>query len=675
MTFVARMILALFLAFHAMTLPLAAQGLPTAAVPPWVEEVPLPPVDPDLVRHSSGGIYWLLADEQVSWRSETRFSHFRVATKVLSRAGLEDAASLQRSFDPRHERLKLTRLDLLRDGKRISLRDKVRAELLRREEDLDQGMIDGSLTALIEIPGLKVGDIVDAAFLWETDPLFAGYTHSGFFSHSWPDPVGLSRLVLNWPSDLPFNTTPLAAGVRLSDHQDGATRRIEMTRTGHVADRIEDDLPPETDPWKTVTYSWTRDWAALARALAPHYDRAHDLPPDWQDEVETIRRDHESQIARAHAALRLVQDRIRYVGLEMGADGYFARDPATVIANGYGDCKDKSVLLVTILRALGIEADVALTDLDQGYGLRDQLPAAGVFDHMIVRAVAGGATLWLDGTATFEGGIRTGAASPDFGYALPLTGTLAGRLTPILPDPDTTGSIHVTEDFRFEGDELVLDVVTEASGAPADRLRSFWAMTAQADIEDRYLDYYRDFYPGIDPLRPADFSDNADDNQVRVTESYVLSAEALANTDLTDDFPFVADGFEDLFPDPGSGGRDAPLFLGTPPERFHRVRVTGLPVDILAPEGVSLTSRAFDFTFHGSVGAADHSLTLDWHVKPLARILSAHDVDAFADAVERMSDTTRQSWNLTRKQGFLADLFQAMRAKAEAAAPAADTAP
>lgn len=674
MTFFARMILAFLFALHAMTLPLAAQGLPTAPVPPWVEEAPLPVVDPDLVRYSSGGIYWLLFDEQVSWRSDTRFSHVRTATKVLSRAGLEEAASLRRTYDPRHERLRLTRLDLLRDGKRISLRDKVRAELLRREEDLDEGMIDGSLTALIEIPGLKVGDIVDAAFLWETDPLFSGYNHSGFFSHTWSDPVGLSRLVLNWPADLPFNTTPLAAGVRLSDHQTGNIRRIEMTRAGHVPAEIEDDLPPETDPWQTVTYSWTRDWAALPRALAPHYDRAHDLPPDWQNEVEIIRRDHESEIARAYAALRLVQDRIRYVGLEMGADGYFARDPATVIANGFGDCKDKSVLLVTLLRALGIEADVALTDLDQGYGLRDQLPAAGVFDHMIVRAVAGVATLWLDGTATFEGGIRKGAVSPDFGYALPVTGKLAGKLTPILPDPDTTGSLHVTEDFRFEGEELVLDVVTEAAGAAADRLRYHWAVTAQADIEDGYLDYYRDYYPGIDALRPVEFSDNAADNQVRVTESYVLPAEALANTDLTDDFPFVADGFEDLFPDPGLDEREAPFYLGAPPERFHKVRVTGLPVKILAPEGVSVTSRAFAFTFHGSVGA-DDSLTLDWHIKPRARTVSAQEMGDFADAVERMSDATLQSWNLTRKQGFLADLFQAMKAKAEADAPAAGTTP
>ena len=665
MTFFARKTFALLMAFHLMAMPLAGQGLPTAPVPPWVEETPLPAVDPDLVRYSSGGLYWLLADEQVSWRSDTRFSHVRIAMKVLSRAGLEDAASVRRSFDPRHERLKLTRLDLLREGKRISLRDKVRADLLRREEDLDLGMIDGRLTALIEIPGLEVGDIVDAAFLWETEPLFQGYNHSGFFSHAYSEPVGLSRLVLNWPAEVPFHTTPLAAGVRLTDHPDGNVRRIEMTRAGHVPARVDSDMPPETDPWDSVTYSWTRDWNALPAALAPHYGRAQDLPPEWQREVQAIRSDYEGDIARAYAALRLVQDRIRYVGLEMGADGYFSRDPDVVIANGFGDCKDKSVLLVTLLRALGIEADVALTDLDQGYGLRDQLPAAGVFDHMIVRAVAGGATLWLDGTATFEGGIHKGAASPDFGFALPLTGRLAGRLTPILPDPDTRGRIHVTEDFRFEGDVLLLDVTTEAFGAPADRMRYSWAMTARADIEDRYLDYYRELYPGIEALRPIEFADNAADNQVRLTESYVLPAGARADSELTDDFPFAADGFNDIFPDPGTGPREAPLYLGSPPERIHTVRVTGLPTDILPPENLSLTSRSFEFTFHGQVGA-DDSLILNWHITPLTRTLPAHQIGEFADAVERMGDTTRQSWNLTRQTGFLAELFQNMKAKATA---------
>ena len=43
--------------------------------------------------------------------------------------------------------------------------------------------------------------------------------------------------------------------------------------------------------------------------------------------VDQIAADHATPDARAYAALRLVQDEIRYVSLSVGAGGYFARPP------------------------------------------------------------------------------------------------------------------------------------------------------------------------------------------------------------------------------------------------------------------------------------------------------------------------------------------------------------
>ncbi len=103
-------------------------------------------------------------------------------------------------------------------------------------------------------------------------------------------------------------------------------------------------------------------------------------------------------------AMRLVQDEIRYVSLSMGRGSYIPRDPATVLRSGFGDCKDKALLLASRLCRLGVPAEVALADLDQGRALDQHLPALGDFDHAIVKATIGSRTYWLDATNYLQGG-------------------------------------------------------------------------------------------------------------------------------------------------------------------------------------------------------------------------------------------------------------------------------
>jgi hypothetical protein len=203
-----KFLLVLLSGFFLAANPLFAADILKAIVPAWVDETTLPPVDQKLVPFTENGVYYLLSDEQVRWEGARRFSHMRLALKVLSRAGLEQAATLLRDFDPQSETLTVTRIDILRGPERISLRDKLEAQVFRREEGLESGMIDGTLTAHFEVPDLRVGDVLDVSFLWVSDPVFDGQTFSGYFDHEFSVPLGLARLVLNWPESRPFKLVP-----------------------------------------------------------------------------------------------------------------------------------------------------------------------------------------------------------------------------------------------------------------------------------------------------------------------------------------------------------------------------------------------------------------------------------------------------------------------------------
>ena len=93
-----------------------------------------------------------------------------------------------------------------------------------------------------------------------------------------------------------------------------------------------------------------------------------------------------------------MQDEVRYFGIEMGSSTVKPGDPSTVFSRRFGDCKDKSLLFVTILRALGIEAYPVLVNSTVRRALADWQPSDGAFDHCIAVARCDDQTYWLDPT-------------------------------------------------------------------------------------------------------------------------------------------------------------------------------------------------------------------------------------------------------------------------------------
>lgn len=139
--------------------------------PEWVEVLPLLPVDEPKQAQAQDGVHYILSDRQIRWEGKEQVSYARTVSKVTDRVGLERAATISFDYTPEFDRIVLTRLVIIRDGQEIDLRDTLHEEVLRREQRLDQGIIDGSLTAWMQIPDLRVGDVIDTSSLRIMKPL------------------------------------------------------------------------------------------------------------------------------------------------------------------------------------------------------------------------------------------------------------------------------------------------------------------------------------------------------------------------------------------------------------------------------------------------------------------------------------------------------------------------
>jgi len=92
-----------------------------------------------------------------------------------------------------------------------------------------------------------------------------------------------------------------------------------------------------------------------------------------------------------------VSTRYRYIGIALGVGRYQPHSAADVLANQYGDCKDKHTLLASLLYAVGIRAYPVL--ISSARDIDAESPSPGQFDHVITAVQKGNSLVWLDTTA------------------------------------------------------------------------------------------------------------------------------------------------------------------------------------------------------------------------------------------------------------------------------------
>lgn len=515
--------------------------------------------------------------------------------------------------------------------------DEVVFDTFRREQDAERGIFDGWLTALINLEDIRVGDIIDYGTTTEIiPPLDPNLFFDGFPVEA-EVPVGLIRRKITWPRDEKLAIEALRTNLQPRISTDAGMSVYLWEVSNPIPVKIEANRPSRVRSRGIVEISSTPDWSQIADAARPYYTAETTLPDNFQAKLDRIAADHAAPADRLVQALRLVQEDIRYVSLSIGDGSHIPRRPATVISSGFGDCKDKALLLMSSLRKLGIEAYAALTDIDHGHSLDTGLPAIGAFDHVIVKAVVGGETFWVDPTDYLQGGSATNLVPPDYGFALPITDQPGGQLEKIGRKALGAPTREVHERFVFpieEGEPLSLMVETTYRGYEADRSRKRISSKSPSSVTNEYLEYYNKQYPGLQSLDTIAVSDDLAANTLTVRESYSLPATALAANGLVNAFPLKADiGYDDL-PTPSSLNRIAPVALGFPIDRRHKISVSNLKATFTLSENGDVETP--DVKLKISWSSTSTTFDMEWHLRTLTDEVPPADVAAYLDAVNKI---------------------------------------
>jgi hypothetical protein len=381
----------------------------------WIEKFTL---DKDAVPPAGqeSGYYYLLLEKQehVSLHEVYR----RYAYKFLTNEGVQEMADITVSFDPKHETLIFHGAVIHRDGKVIN---KLPATIktIQHEEDMNRFLYDGSHTAVINLPDIRIGDVLEYSYTVKGfNSAFKGNVMDQFYiDRRVAFEKNVFRLVV--PSSMELNMKNVNTNVQPLIKQGGRETSYLWTNEQSKGVITDNNAPNWYNPFQCVIISSFKTWQEVSEWGAALYRVSDSEKRALQEEVNKGLTDSlpEQFVMKA---IRFVQDDIRYLGFEGGLNGYKPHSPLMIWNQRFGDCKDKSLLLCSILESRGVEAYPMLVNTTERKKIKEGLPSIFAFDHCVVQFKFNGKTYYVDPTISNQGGMLETYSFPDYGVGLVL---------------------------------------------------------------------------------------------------------------------------------------------------------------------------------------------------------------------------------------------------------------
>jgi len=495
-------------------------GWKIAPRPDWVRDVGWERPSGLPQEAPSGGVDYLLFDLQMDQRGRPA-TYIHTVKHLVDQVGVQSDSQVKVSFDSLYQEVHLHGIRIYRDGETLERLASASLDVNRQDSNREEEIYHATRSIRAYLDDVRVGDVLEYEYtLFGENPVFGGH-YLDSISLRWHVPIGRVYRSLIWPADRAIHFLPRRTERTPEKHREGDTLRFVWDESQVPALLVDGDLPAWYDPTPWTQVSTFNSWAEVVgwgRALFSLPDGA---PTGLKQQVLELAGDGADAASLTTAALRVVQDEIRYLYIGLAESSHRPSPPDLVVERRFGDCKDKSLLLATLLRDLGVDATPALVSTDWKGRVAELLPSPLDFDHVIVRVRIDGQSYWVDGTATHQRGSLDRLVPPSWGVALVLEEGV-DALEPILVPELTEAETDIRARFELgDGMEPVeLFLETTYRGRKADSTRYSLRSRSPAEIQRDYVEFYADIYPLIEAAAPVTWEDEAETNLLQVVEQY-----------------------------------------------------------------------------------------------------------------------------------------------------------
>jgi len=345
----------------------------------------------------------------------------------------------------------------------------------------------------VVIKNLEVGDLIqiEGHARLEAQSLFGkdfNHQHFVFFM----DPVFYSKFDFAVPNGtyLGYKTHKMdAEPVKFTDSFNYDHYQWQNTNLEKIQD--EAAFPDYYDFYRSISVSTLKDWEAVNDWYSQTTYQKTDITYEIQAVLDTLIPEFSTytDIQKVNKIYNYITTRIRYSYVPFLNTRFVPKWPGNTLSACIGDCKDVATLMITMLKAEGIEAYYTLVKTNQ-YNHLETVPSMA-FDHVIVCYVLDGKKYYCDLTTNF--------------YPLNILPEMDNNAIGLLIKPGVTETFHLPNDildttktystYTIDAElmpdrDMKLSVNASYKGTAGGNLREQIFRTAQNKYSDFVSNYF-----------------------------------------------------------------------------------------------------------------------------------------------------------------------------------------
>ena len=382
---------------------LSSAKTPFADVDPEVKKILTD--GPDESAYPEAGALILLSDETMTLTDDDRLiSDAHYVVKILNDRGKEAYGEVALEYDATYEKLDVAFARTIEpDGTVVTVGDKNIRDVSKY---LDFPLYSNARVRIISMPEIAPGSVIEYKVKITQSKLPNRKDFDTVYWLQANDPILRERCLITVPSDKKLkykiiNGAYNAKGFDMTPRVASSGAKLVYSLDFSNVPQIipEPAMPPESqvnpyilmttfNDWNDV-YGW---WSNLLK------DKV--VPDDpIRAKVAELIKGKPTIEDKIHSIYDFCAQEIRYVAVEYGDAGYEPHKASEIFANKYGDCKDKAILLVTMLAQAGVESYPVLISTWDSLETQGDMPNL-LFNHAIAAVRLNGKLVFMDATAS-----------------------------------------------------------------------------------------------------------------------------------------------------------------------------------------------------------------------------------------------------------------------------------
>ncbi len=358
------------------------------------KEIVWEPIDvehlPSKEDYPTANAIYLLDEGEFAVKEHFIFTH-HVIIAILNEAGLR-YADIEIPFDEFNGIYNIKGRTILKDGTVMELDTATIHEKSYFPEFI---LFADSKAKVFSMPGVEVGAVIEYTY---------AVVHNSPYAPSWTvqrkEPVLLSRITVDVPEFLRYNYM-IAARKEVKIEKDifHPALRTKAVFTAKNVPPVKPELfmPPYPEITSKIYFSLAAlttifgtspiegdSWEILGKNYHRISNEKVKGDKTISAKVKKVEEQCKGDMEIIQSLYDFVQNKIRYVAIEIERGRFLPHEPKDALLNRYGDCKDKAFLLIVMLREAGIEAIPILTRTASSGTVIKNFVSGQQFNHMVV---------------------------------------------------------------------------------------------------------------------------------------------------------------------------------------------------------------------------------------------------------------------------------------------------